>query len=105
MSEHDEEVEFDLEPESDEEESPRGWNTGSFLAGIVVGAAVGAGVALLMAPESGERTRRAIGKRVRGFGEDAADGYMSARKEVRRLLKEKKAALREKVKDLAESLD
>ncbi|HSB55515.1 MAG TPA: YtxH domain-containing protein [Gemmatimonadales bacterium] len=103
MSDHTDEQDDELEPEV--EESSRGWSTGSFLAGIVIGAAVGAGVALLLAPESGERTRRAIRKRVRGLREDAADGYLSARKEVRQMLKDKKAALREKVKDLAESLD
>ncbi len=103
MSNHDDEQETDTTLEA--EESPRGWSTPSFLAGIVVGAAVGAGVALLMAPETGAHTRRAIRRRIRGLGEDVNDGYQTARKEVRQLLKEKKAALKEKVKDLAESLD
>ena len=33
---------------------------GSFLAGFVIGGLIGAGVALLMAPASGEETRAAI---------------------------------------------
>ncbi len=103
MSSHTDEHEID--PADEAEESPRSWSPGSFLAGLMLGAAVGAGVALLLAPESGDRTRRAIRRRVRGLSDDAADGYGAARKEVRRLLKEKKAALRDKVKDLAESLD
>lgn len=34
----------------------------TFLAGVVTGAAVGAGVALLMAPASGKKTRRRISR-------------------------------------------
>ncbi|MBX6364641.1 MAG: YtxH domain-containing protein [Gemmatimonadetes bacterium] len=34
----------------------------SFLAGLVLGAVVGAGVALLVAPQSGKRTRRQIAR-------------------------------------------
>ncbi|HWA58313.1 MAG TPA: YtxH domain-containing protein [Gemmatimonadales bacterium] len=101
MSRHTDDDEID---EAAEEEQG-GWSTGSFLAGIVLGAAVGAGMALLWAPERGKSTRRAIRRRIHELGEDAADGYASARQEVQRLLKEKKAALRDKVKDLAESLD
>jgi hypothetical protein len=48
------------------------WNNiGLFTAGIAVGAVLGAAVALLLAPASGEETRQSIGRRVRRFrGED-----------------------------------
>ena len=36
---------------------------GSFLAGFVIGGLIGAGVALLMAPQSGEETRAVIGEK------------------------------------------
>jgi gas vesicle protein len=36
---------------------------GSFLAGFVIGTMIGAGVALLMAPQSGEETRAMIGEK------------------------------------------
>ncbi|MCJ7535901.1 MAG: YtxH domain-containing protein [Anaerolineales bacterium] len=36
---------------------------GSFLAGFVIGGLIGAGVALLMAPQSGEETRALIGEK------------------------------------------
>ena len=36
---------------------------GSFLAGFVIGGLIGAGVALLMAPQSGEETRAMIGEK------------------------------------------
>src|SRR3954469_18262320 len=42
------------------------WNAiGLFTAGIAVGAVLGATVALLMAPASGDETRDRIGRRVR----------------------------------------
>jgi gas vesicle protein len=42
------------------------WNAiGLFTAGIAVGAILGATVALLMAPGSGDETRDRIGRRVR----------------------------------------
>lgn len=36
---------------------------GSFLAGFVIGGLIGAGVALLLAPQSGEETRTLIGEK------------------------------------------
>ena len=38
--------------------------------GMVIGAVLGAGVALLVAPDSGERTRARLGRRVRGVREE-----------------------------------
>jgi gas vesicle protein len=96
---------LDFEIETDEEKEPRRWNTTSFITGIVVGAAVGAGMALLLAPSTGEETRRAIRKRVKGMSKDAAGGWVTTRQEVRRVLKEKKAALKEKMEEMAASLD
>jgi gas vesicle protein len=47
------------------------WNNiGLFTAGIAVGAVLGAAVALLLAPASGEETRHSIGRRVRRFKGD-----------------------------------
>ena len=55
----------------------------SFLAGLVCGLAVGAGVALVLAPESGQRTRRRL-KRVAGdLKETAADRWDDLADEVR----------------------
>jgi hypothetical protein len=43
------------------------WNNiGLFTAGIALGAILGASVALLWAPASGDETRERIGRRVRG---------------------------------------
>ena len=47
------------------------WNNiGLFTAGIALGAVLGAAVALLLAPASGEETRHSIGRRVRKFRGD-----------------------------------
>jgi gas vesicle protein len=49
---------------------------GQFLAGVVYGALVGAGLALLFAPESGAETQRRIQEwvqEIRTAGEEAAE--------------------------------
>jgi len=60
-------------------------------AGLVIGALVGAGTALLFAPQSGEETRLAIGRRARHAGyrartawDDLADELVGAARRGRR---------------------
>ncbi len=86
----------DLE-EDEELPEERAFDTTTFVTGLIVGAAVGAGLALLFAPASGEHTRKVIRKRARGLGKDASRGWDSAREEARRTFREKKEALREKL--------
>jgi gas vesicle protein len=53
---------------------------GSFLAGFVIGGLIGAGVALLMAPQSGEETRALIGEKsieLRDRAYDTAEGVQT----------------------------
>ena len=50
-----------------------------FGAGIAIGALIGAGAALLFAPQSGEETREQIGQRARGFGSRIGDRIDDAR--------------------------
>jgi gas vesicle protein len=70
-----------------------GWDAGSFATGLLLGAAVGAGVALLLAPASGRKTRRRLRRGASDLIEDAGEGLASARDEARALLRDKKAAL------------
>ncbi len=67
----------------DREEGNSGVRT--FAAGLLIGALVGAGIALLVAPSSGEETRRVIARRARRLAQDARDRYDEARHELRQL--------------------
>ena len=62
-----------------------GGNSGvrTFAAGLLIGALVGAGIALLIAPSSGEETRRMIARRARRLAADARERYDEARHELR----------------------
>jgi hypothetical protein len=73
---------------------PSSRTTVVFAAGVVVGLAVGAGFALLFAPESGAYTRRALvrrGRRVTARGRDAWDDL---RDELRDAVRARKRAWR-----------
>lgn len=50
-------------------------NANSVLLGFLVGSIVGAGVALLLAPATGEETRRRLGDTARRVGNDAKSKY------------------------------
>lgn len=63
------------------------------LMAFLLGAAVGAGVALLLAPQSGEETRRKLGETARRLGDDLDDKVRSAREEVKHRAGDVKAAI------------
>jgi len=48
----------------------RASGAGLFIAGAVIGGAIGATVALLFAPQSGEETRKDIAKKAKEAGKD-----------------------------------
>ena len=54
-----------------------------FVAGLMCGAALGAGVALLMAPESGRKTRRRIQKAAVEIRDTAADRWDEVAEDVK----------------------
>lgn len=87
---HEESSPAEVDPRSQDGE---GWDAGSFITGILVGALVGAGVALLLAPRSGAATRRRIRRRAVDIAHDAKSGLASARDQLR----EKKEALRDRL--------
>lgn len=47
----------------------------NFISGLLLGAVIGAGVALLAAPQSGRRTRRRIKKTALTLRDSATDRY------------------------------
>ena len=80
----------DLPEESAAEASrpgPVGGRSG-FVAGVLFGAALGAGLALLLAPGRGEKTRGRLRRRMDSWREDAREGIERAgsltREELRR---------------------
>jgi gas vesicle protein len=74
----------------------------SFFTGLALGALLGAGLALLFAPASGEETRRVVRRRARGLSHQAAEGLEDARDATRRLLRDKKEALRARLAQATE---
>lgn len=76
----------DAREDAMESEEVHGGSSGirTFAAGLIIGALVGAGVALLFAPQSGEETRRTITRRARRLAEDARERYDDAKHQLRR---------------------
>lgn len=72
---------------------------GSSLAPFIIGLAVGAGIALLLAPQSGEETRREIAERVKRAKDAASDAVG----ELGDVIGEKLEQARDKVEDGIES--
>lgn len=63
------------------------------LVGFIVGAAVGAGIALLLAPASGSETRRRIGETSRRLGSRVRNGVDQARSQLSGLRHDVEAAM------------
>jgi gas vesicle protein len=57
---------------------------GGFVALAVFAAAIGAGAAVLLAPEEGAKTRKRVGKGLRSLRGDAADTIAQLQREIRR---------------------
>ena len=92
------------EPLGQSFEEERNWRGAGILSlGIIGGALVGAGLALLLAPQSGEETRDGLVRRARRFGTRADEGWDDLRDELRRLRRRSRRAAtrgRWKVEDL-----
>lgn len=55
----------------------------NFLSGLVCGAAIGAGVALLMAPDTGKKTRKRIHRAAGDLRDNAQDRWDELADDVR----------------------
>ena len=69
---------------------------GALVAGFLIGAVFGAGVALLLAPDTGRETRRQLLRRIRAMRKDAARGLEQAEAHARRRLRRGRRGLRER---------
>jgi gas vesicle protein len=65
----------------------------SFISGLVVGVAIGAGLALLLAPESGRRTRRKLARSVEGIRDTASDRWDGVSGDLRSAVKSSRKKL------------
>ncbi|HET6922587.1 MAG TPA: YtxH domain-containing protein, partial [Anaeromyxobacteraceae bacterium] len=82
------------------EGAPDGGRTGApFLAGLVLGALLGAGAALLLAPARGEVTRRKLGRRLRHLREEAGERVEHMRDAAERELRRQRRRLRRHLPD------
>ncbi|MEP7028868.1 MAG: YtxH domain-containing protein [Candidatus Eisenbacteria bacterium] len=63
------------------------------LMAFLLGAALGAGVALLLAPASGDETRRKLSDRARSLGDEIDDKIKTAKDEVKHRAGDVKAAV------------
>ena len=61
----------------------------TFVAGMALGALVGAGLALLFAPQSGEETRRIVSRKAKHLAREAKDRYDDVKEKVRRARRER----------------
>lgn len=78
-----------------DDSNPRGSsNTGMVLMGFALGAAVGAGVALLLAPESGKKTRERLASSARRWSKDAGETVLAARDSMNELGHDAKSAIK-----------
>jgi gas vesicle protein len=89
MSADESEVLDTVEDEEDEGLGHEGHGAGTFLAGLAIGALVGAGVALLFAPQSGQETRQRVARRARRLVRDARDRYDDVKDKARRARRER----------------
>jgi gas vesicle protein len=69
-------------------------NTGSTLMGFALGAVIGAGIALLLAPESGKQTRQRLASTARRWGKGAGETIDRARDTVAELGTDAKSAIK-----------
>lgn len=74
-------------------------NTGSVLLALLTGAAIGAGIGILYAPDEGKETRRKIREKASEISDDITDRIAHAKEELTKSAEEKKLAFEQKLED------
>lgn len=77
----------------------------TFIAGLTIGTLIGAVSALLLAPQSGRRTRRDIARKAERIGDTAADRLEDARAEASRMAKKTRRESRKLARDARRRVD
>jgi gas vesicle protein len=73
----------------DENMDKRGYDTGSLVASFLLGSIVGAGIAILLAPQSGRETR----EKIKELAETVKEKIVSSVESAKDILEEKKSIL------------
>lgn len=76
--------------------------TGGFLAGVVIGGLAGAGAMLLLAPQSGKRTRAKIQEKSSELREQASDAVEGAATQIRVKSRQLSADISDKAEEIQE---
>jgi uncharacterized membrane protein YccC len=76
-------------------DSSRG--SAGFIAGVLFGAMLGAGFALLLAPERGDKTRGKLRRRIRSLRNEAREGIDRAGERTRKELRRRQRRIREEL--------
>jgi gas vesicle protein len=71
-----------------------------FVSGFLLGVLMGAGIALLFAPERGDKTRGRLRRRMRSLSEEAMDGIDSASRSTRAELQRRKRRLKAELEEI-----
>lgn len=74
-------------------------NSGNVLLALLAGAAVGAGIGILYAPDEGKKTRKKIKTKVIDAKHDITDRLTHAKDELTKTVEEKKEAFEHKLED------
>jgi gas vesicle protein len=87
--------------DGDSQASGRDAGTGTVALAVLAGAAIGAAVALMLAPRSGRETRRVIRQRADGLRETAGNVLDDTTDELSRELRRRGRQLRRKLDRMA----
>ena len=72
-------------------------DSGSILLALLTGAAIGAGIGILYAPDEGKKTRKKIKRKVEDTSHEIAERISHAKDELTKTAKEKKDEFQQKL--------
>ncbi len=76
-------------------------STGKILTAIVAGAAIGAIVGILFAPDKGSETRKKISEEGKKLAEDVKDKFRKGKEKLNELKKDFERTVKEKADEIA----
>lgn len=79
-------------------------DTGNMLLALLTGAAIGAGIGILYAPDEGKKTRKKIKRTVEDTSHDLAERIAHAKDELTKTASEKKQVFEEKLEDIISNM-